>query len=110
LEFHTDKTKKVTASEHDDRILLKLYKMEWFNVMGETIKKQNKRVTKELRIIDQLGFNAYFLITWDIIRYAISQGFFFHIGRVAGPNSIVVLFACYRRGSYYYLTFILKDF
>jgi len=47
-----------------------------------------ERVTKELKIIDELGFNAYFLITWDIIRYAQSRGFY-HVGRGSGANSIV---------------------
>ncbi len=31
---------------------------------------------------------AYFLITWDIIRYAQSRGFFY-VGRGSGANSIV---------------------
>ncbi|HEY8661322.1 MAG TPA: DNA polymerase III subunit alpha, partial [Hanamia sp.] len=40
------------------------------------------------KIIDELGFNAYFLITWDIIRYAQSRSFY-HVGRGSGANSIV---------------------
>src|SRR5262249_53400215 len=39
-------------------------------------------------IINKLDFNAYFLITWDIIRYAKSKGYF-HVGRGSGANSIV---------------------
>jgi DNA polymerase-3 subunit alpha len=35
-----------------------------------------------------LGFNSYFLITWDIIRYAQSRSFFY-VGRGSGANSIV---------------------
>ena len=46
------------------------------------------RIEKELAIIEQMDFNAYFLITWDIIRYAQSRGFFF-VGRGSGANSIV---------------------
>ncbi len=46
------------------------------------------RVEKELKIIDELGFNAYFLIAWDIIRYAQSRGFYY-VGRGSGANSIV---------------------
>ena len=46
------------------------------------------RVEKELAIIDQMDFNAYFLITWDIVRYAQNRGFFF-VGRGSGANSIV---------------------
>ena len=46
------------------------------------------RIEKELKVIDQLGFSGYFLITWDIVRYSISQGFL-HIGRGSGANSII---------------------
>lgn len=35
-----------------------------------------------------LHFGAYFLITWDIIRYARSRGYF-HVGRGSWANSIV---------------------
>jgi len=47
-----------------------------------------KRVAKELEIIHQLGFAAYFLITWDIIRFSMNQGFY-HVGRGSGANSVV---------------------
>ena len=47
-----------------------------------------KRVEKELKVIDELQFSGYFLITWDIVRYSKSQGFM-HIGRGSGANSII---------------------
>ena len=47
-----------------------------------------ERVEKELNIIRQLGFAAYFLITWDIVRYSMSRGFY-HVGRGSGANSVV---------------------
>lgn len=47
-----------------------------------------RRVDKELKVISDLGFSGYFLITWDIIQYSNSQGFI-HIGRGSGANSIV---------------------
>lgn len=47
-----------------------------------------KRVEKELKVIDELNFCSYFLITWDIIRYSNSMGFM-HVGRGSGANSIV---------------------
>ena len=90
LEFHTDKTKKIySASKGDDRILLQKLAMNGLvQRYGLTNKKAKERIMKELKIIDELGFNAYFLITADIIRYAQSQGFFY-IGRGSGANSIV---------------------
>lgn len=47
-----------------------------------------QRVESELRLIETLHFGAYFLITWDILRYARGRGFV-HVGRGSGANSIV---------------------
>jgi DNA-directed DNA polymerase III PolC len=90
LDFREDKTKKLySATREDDRKLLEKLAL---NGMKQRYGSKNKtardRVIRELKIIDELGFNAYFLITWDIIRYAQSQGFFY-IGRGSGANSIV---------------------
>lgn len=46
------------------------------------------RVEKELRMINELGFAAYFLINWDILRYARRKGYCY-VGRGSGANSIV---------------------
>lgn len=55
---------------------------------GERNKRAMERTLKELEVIDRLGFAAYFLITWDIVRYAQSVGYH-HVGRGSGANSIV---------------------
>jgi DNA-directed DNA polymerase III PolC len=90
IDFNSDKTKKVySASKEDDRVLLeKLALAGMKQRYGTKNKKAKERVVKELKIINDLAFNAYFLITWDIIRYAQSSGFF-HVGRGSGGNSIV---------------------
>lgn len=46
------------------------------------------RVEKELKVIDELHFSGYFLITWDIVQYSNSLGLM-HIGRGSGANSII---------------------
>lgn len=46
------------------------------------------RFNSELQTIIELGFNAYFLINWDIIQYASRKGFFY-IGRGSGANSLI---------------------
>ena len=89
INFKTDKNKKIFSStKEDDRILLKKLTADGFAFRYGKNKIAAERVTKELKIIDELGFNAYFLITWDIIRYAQSRGFY-HVGRGSGANSIV---------------------
>jgi len=47
-----------------------------------------KRVEKELDIISQMSFASYFLINWDIIRYARRKNYY-HVGRGSGANSII---------------------
>ncbi|HVG16150.1 MAG TPA: DNA polymerase III subunit alpha, partial [Chitinophagaceae bacterium] len=90
VNFGTDKNKKIySATKKDDRILLEKLAMDGLQYrFGQKNKAAKERVQKELRIIDTLGFNAYFLITWDVIRYAQSRHFY-HVGRGSGANSIV---------------------
>src|SRR5690606_23038166 len=89
-ELHTGKNKKYfSASKEDDRILLEKFAMEGLEKRyGKDYKEAKDRVIKELKIIDKLNFNAYFLIALDVVRYAQSRGFFY-VGRGSGANSIV---------------------
>ncbi len=73
----------------DDRVLLEKLATDGFTARyGKKNKVAEERLKKELKIINDLGFNAYFLINWDIIRYAQSRGFYY-VGRGSGANSIV---------------------
>ncbi|MEN6354850.1 MAG: DNA polymerase III subunit alpha [Bacteroidales bacterium] len=84
------KNKKIfSASRYDDKLLLeKLASDGMVYRYGRQNNEAKKRIKHELEIIDKLGFSAYFLITWDIIRYSMSRGFY-HVGRGSGANSIV---------------------
>lgn len=78
-----------SASRYDDKLLLE--KLAWDGMLyryGNSNKEAKKRISHELEIIDKLGFSAYFLITWDIIRYSMARGFY-HVGRGSGANSVV---------------------
>ena len=55
---------------------------------GVRNRKAIERTMRELKVIDQLGYSPYFLITWDIVRYAHTAGYH-HVGRGSGANSIV---------------------
>jgi DNA polymerase-3 subunit alpha len=90
MEFHTDKNKKTfSATPEDDRIFLEKLALDGVQYrFGKKNKTALQRVQKELKIINDLGFNAYFLIAWDVIRYAQSRGFYY-VGRGSGANSIV---------------------
>ena len=89
MTFGVDKNKKVySATREDDRILLEKLARDGFLHRYGANRKAAERMTKELQIIDEMGFNAYFLITLDMIRYAQSRGFY-HVGRGSGANSLV---------------------
>lgn len=106
MEFGKDKNKKAfSATKADDMRLLKKLAYEGLQFRygtgnnttragkgGQTrnvnYKTAKERVDKELQIIDNLNFNSYFLITWDLIRYAQNRGLYY-VGRGSGANSIV---------------------
>ncbi len=78
-----------TGSRRDDESLLRQLAMDGLKQRyGVNDAEAFKRVESELGIINKLGFAAYFLITWDIIRYSMSRGFY-HVGRGSGANSVV---------------------
>jgi DNA-directed DNA polymerase III PolC len=90
FDFSTVKNKRTfSSSVYDDKLLLEKLA---FDGMAYRYGKNNsvaaERIKHELEIIDQLGFSAYFLIAWDIVRYSMSQNFY-HVGRGSGANSIV---------------------
>ncbi|RYD72554.1 MAG: DNA polymerase III subunit alpha, partial [Sphingobacteriales bacterium] len=54
---------------------------------GRNTTEAIKRLEKELKVIREKNFVAYFLTAWDIVEYAKSKGYF-HAGRGSGANSI----------------------
>lgn len=90
FEYKSPKNKKTyTGSRSSDKQLLGSLALDGIQRRyGANHVEAQKRMVKELEIINQMGFAAYFLITWDIIRYSRSKGFF-HVGRGSGANSIV---------------------
>ena len=54
--------------------------------LGEQVRE---RIQHELKIIDEMGFPAYFLIVWDLIRFAKEKGIRTGPGRGSAAGSIV---------------------
>ena len=48
-----------------------------------------ERMEMELEVIDRMGFNAYFLIVWDFVTWAKSNGISVGPGRGSAAGSIV---------------------
>lgn len=90
FDYTTVKNKATfTGDKEDDRILLEKLSLDGFGYRYPNANSASqKRLYHELKIIHKLGFSAYFLITWDVIRYSMSRGFY-HVGRGSGANSLV---------------------
>lgn len=90
FEFHKNKNKQCfTASRKDDVQLLRAeaekgLRYRYSNPDDAIL----KRFEHELKIIDQMDFCSYFLINWDIVKYAQSKGYFY-VGRGSGANSLI---------------------
>lgn len=76
------------TKQGDFNLLSKLAENGCNRRYGPHHRRAQERVRKELKVIAELDFATYFLITWDIVRYAESAGYH-HIGRGSGANSIV---------------------
>lgn len=76
------------SKQSDVRLLKKLAYLGLEKRYGKNHEIAKIRVDKELKVIDELNFCSYFLITWDIVRYSNRMGFM-HVGRGSGANSIV---------------------
>lgn len=89
-DFKTPRNKKYfTGSEEEDHALLRNLAFKgMLKRYGPDNEEAKKRIEKELDIVQQQHFNGYFLITWDIIRFAQKKGFFY-VGRGSGANSIL---------------------
>lgn len=90
FDFKQKRNKKnYTQNRHTDiQLLTRLAHQGLERRYGKYDKVAATRIEKELKVIGNLEFAGYFLITWDIIRYSNSMGFM-HIGRGSGANSIV---------------------
>ncbi|MDR1522197.1 MAG: DNA polymerase III subunit alpha [Streptococcaceae bacterium] len=51
--------------------------------------KYTRRLKMELKVIDEMGFNDYFLIIWDLLDYANKNGIFTGVGRGSAAGSLV---------------------
>ncbi len=56
-----------------------------------------ERLERELAVIHQMGFDDYFLIVWDLLRFGRSQGYYMGMGRGSAVGSLVA-YALYITG------------
>lgn len=90
IPLETDKNKKyITGSEESDWALLVSEARKGLKYRySESNFDLRERFEKELRIIREKKFCAYFLIAFDLVQFAKQRGFDF-VGRGSGANSVV---------------------
>jgi DNA polymerase-3 subunit alpha len=78
-----------------DDFIKKLCREGWFEKYSHIDKNHAKhgeygqRVKYELEVITEAGLSSYFLIVWDIIKYAHSQGWITGLGRGSAAGCMV---------------------
>ena len=90
FDFHESKNKQTfSGSKSLDREILRreAYKGAEYRY-GKPNEVICERIEKELKMIAELGFAPYFLLNWDIVRYAQHKNYAY-VGRGSGANSIV---------------------
>ncbi|MBN4052155.1 DNA polymerase III subunit alpha [Sphingobacteriaceae bacterium AH-315-L07] len=93
FEFGADQPHKNQATYTNDKKLdYRLMKKLCYDGLKYRYDKIDQNITdrlnKELKTIHQKDFTSYFLISWKIVKYARSKGYFY-VGRGSGANSIV---------------------
>jgi len=76
------------SKEGDFALLEKLARDGCQQRYGRENPRAWERLQRELNLIRKQDFTTYFLIAWDVVRYAASAGYH-HVGRGSGANSIV---------------------
>ncbi|UJF29388.1 DNA polymerase III subunit alpha [Kaistella sp. 97-N-M2] len=90
FDFETPKNKIYFTEnkESDDALLRKLAYKGLEKRYPEKTQIVLDRIEKELKVVTEMNFAGYFLITLDIVRYSNRRGFL-HVGRGSGANSII---------------------
>lgn len=90
FDLGTDKNKQtLTGSDDSDWDLLVTSAWEGFQKRYDVSKPElRERFQRELNIIKSKGFCSYYLIAYDLIKFAKQQGFDY-VGRGSGANSVV---------------------
>ncbi len=90
FDLKTDKNKRhTTGSEETDWDFLVTQSWEGFQERYDvTDPNLRERLQRELNIIRQKGFCSYYLVAYDLIRFAKEKGFDY-VGRGSGANSVV---------------------
>lgn len=85
---HQNQKHYTNSIAEDEALLERLCHEGLFYRYPNITREVYARIHKELDTIKKMGFVSYFLINWDIVKYAREKGYFY-VGRGSGANSIV---------------------
>lgn len=88
--FGEDKNKKhITGSEESDFKVLREQAWEGFTKRYDASDAELcKRFNREMDVIQKKNFCSYYLIAYDLVKFAAERGFD-HVGRGSGANSVI---------------------
>lgn len=89
LNHHIMPTYPVPEGRDSDQFLKELCEKALEQRVEEVTEEYLERLNKELKVITTMGFSDYFLIVWDIIRYAHRQNIYTGSGRGSAAGSLV---------------------
>lgn len=92
LDFYKERHLVKFDKNHNSKVLLESMCAEGLKKRlnsNEAPVKYIERLTKELQIIDQMGFNDYFLVVQDYVGFAKSNGILVGPGRGSAAGSLV---------------------
>ena len=78
----------LASADEDDELLQRLTEKGMRYRYPNPTQEVKDRIAKEIALIKSKRFTSYFLINWDIVRYARERRFFY-VGRGSGANSVV---------------------
>lgn len=90
FEFKKNKNRKyfTESAAADEALLMKLCNDNFAYRYPNPNQEFQERFRKEIMAITSQGYTSYFLINWDIVRYAQSKNYYY-VGRGSGANSLV---------------------
>ena len=92
-DFRDPETEELLTSYQQSERLVDLVNKGLKKRLRKISAKHRQQIDLELKTINKLGFQGYFLVVWDLVRFARSQGILCQ-GRGSAANSLI----CYALG------------
>ncbi len=91
ISYHFDHQLKLPRFNRDKEAVLELRELAEAGLKEKCLlaSTYQERLDKELATIHQMGFDDYFLIVWDLLRFGRSRHYYMGMGRGSAAGSLV---------------------